>query len=34
MPWRLSKAHAWSATILVDELDATRWLCRTPQSKR
>ena len=22
LPWRLSKAHAWSATVLVDELNA------------
>jgi hypothetical protein len=23
--WRLSQAHAWSATVLVDELDARRF---------
>jgi hypothetical protein len=28
MLWRLLKAHAWSTTVLVDELDAARWLCR------
>jgi hypothetical protein len=29
--WRLSKAHAWSATVIVDELDAARWLHRNSQ---